>query len=194
LSRFEEEDFFNNIKNYAPGFDVMTVDADIAYYMQGSLISELHQHVFPAAKQQGYRNIVLGGISLGGYGSIWFNHEHAQEIKGLLLIAPYLGEPEIISEINTYSSVSHWRKHHSLAPDDFSSRVWYWIDDDIDLKRNNTLLAIGEKDKMLPAARILAKYLPTEQIVIGSGGHNWYGWRKLWHGLLADKSIDKLFN
>jgi len=73
LYRFEEEDFFEGIKQHSLSFDVLTVGAEIGHYMQGSLVSELQQRVIPFAKQQGYRSIVLGGVSLGGYGSIWFN-------------------------------------------------------------------------------------------------------------------------
>ncbi len=193
LFRFEEEGFFEDIKQYSLSFDVLTVGADIEYYMQGRLVSELQLHVIPFAKQQGYRNIVLGGISLGGYGSIWFNHEHADEIKGLLLIAPYLGEPEMLADIASYPDVGTWRKYQRPVKDDFSSFVWHWIDDDIGAKQNQTLLVVGSKDKMFPAAQLLSQYLPDEQVIIGSGRHNWYDWRKLWKNLLKSKRIEKLF-
>ncbi len=198
LYRFEEEGFFDGIKQYSLNFDVLTVGAEIGHYMQGSLVSELKLRVIPFAKQQGYRKIVLGGISLGGYGSIWFNHEHGDDIRGLLLIAPYLGEAEIISEIAGYSDVGAWIKHRPPVKDDtsisnLSSRVWYWIDEDIQAKKNHTLLAIGDRDKMYPAANLLAQYLTDKQVIIGSGGHNWYSWRRLWSDLLINKNIEKLF-
>lgn len=110
-----------------------------------------------------------------------------------MLIAPYLGEPDILSEIAGYSDVGTWIKHKPLVKDDFSSRVWYWIDEDIQAKRNHTLLVIGDKDKMYPAANLLMHYLPDKQVIIGSGGHNWYSWRRLWSELLINKSIEKLF-
>jgi len=194
LLRFEKEGFFTDIQQYALNFDVITVDAHIGYYAQKQLITELHETVILPAKASGYRNIILGGISLGGYGSLWYNHEYANEIKGLLLIAPYLGDDDVIASIENSPSVAVWREQHPFNAGEFEELVWHWIDEDIGFKQNQTLLVIGKKDKYYAAANILARYLPETQYIIGKGKHNWRDWRVLWLSLLKDKKINALFN
>ena len=194
LLRFEQEGFFTDIQQYAPNFDVITVDAHIGYYAQKKLIVELHETVILPAKASGYRNIILGGISLGGYGSLWYNHLYANEIQGLLLIAPYLGDEHVISSIKSSPSVAVWREQNPLDVEEFEELVWHWIDEDMPSKQNQTLLAVGKKDKYYDATNILARYLPESQYVIGKGKHNWRDWRVLWLSLLKDKKINALFN
>ena len=191
---FERADFFKDIEQYHPGFDVIVVDAHLGYYLQGVMVDELHQNIFKIAKDMGYNKIVLGGISLGGYGTLWYNFEHANEITGMLLFAPYLGDQELIDAIKSNGGVARWRIIDKPDDEDFAKKVWYWIDEGITAKRSNTLLVYGQDDKFVEAERLLAGYLPESQVIEGVGSHDWVAWRALWLELLSTRKIERLFN
>lgn len=191
---FEKAGFFENIDQYHPDFDVITVDVHLGHYLHGVMVEQLHQNVIQLAKAMGYENIVLAGISLGGYGSLWYNHEYGSEIKGLLLFAPYLGDEKLIDTIKLNGGLSKWRMTEKLEDAGFGEKVWHWIDDDLSGKRSNVLLVYGSDDKFAQAARELAENVPDSQVVEGLGAHNWPTWRVLWFSLLIDGKIRQLFD
>lgn len=75
--------------------DVLLVGLTIGYYLEGNAIRRLHAEVMQPAQARGYREIWLMGASLGGSGALLYDAAHPRVARGLLLLAPYLGESDI---------------------------------------------------------------------------------------------------
>src|SRR5690606_40867279 len=63
-----------------------------------SVVERLQQDVVLPARMRGYRHVRLVGISLGGYGSLLYSKQYGEQIAGLFLMAPFLGNRSLIAE------------------------------------------------------------------------------------------------
>ena len=80
--------------------DLVAVRAHWGYYEKHIVVERLHQDVILPARAKGYRHIWFVGISLGGWGSLQYVRQHAKEIEGMLLLAPFLGEKKVFDEVH----------------------------------------------------------------------------------------------
>jgi len=81
------------------GFDILAVDAHYGYYVERSLIPRLHEDIIIPARASGYERIWLLGVSMGGFGSLLYAEQHPEAIDGIILLAPYIGDPALANEI-----------------------------------------------------------------------------------------------
>jgi len=54
-------------------------------------------------------DIILAGISLGGYGALLYAKNHLDEIDAVLLLAPFLGSQALVQAIANTGGLSVWR-------------------------------------------------------------------------------------
>jgi pimeloyl-ACP methyl ester carboxylesterase len=104
-------------------FDVMSVDAHFAYYKERSLVSRLHEDVIVPARENGYEDIWLLGVSMGGMGALLYADQHPDIVKGLILLAPYLGNPGLPAEISAAGGLSEWSAEESQFMD-HETAIW----------------------------------------------------------------------
>ena len=95
--------------------DVLGVNALLGYYRNGSIMERLKQDVIDPAKKRGYDRIWLVGNSLGAYGAITYATRYPDDISGVVLLGAYVGDREIIREIEhadglrTWDARNHWQ-------------------------------------------------------------------------------------
>ena len=77
------------------------------YYLRRTAIERLREDVIVPAQRKGYGEIDLVGISLGGFGALYYAMHHPGEIARLFLLAPYLGEQPVVREICTAGGVKN---------------------------------------------------------------------------------------
>jgi len=176
----------------AAGVDLglVTADAHIGYYRDELLVPRLHQDVIAPLRARGAERIWLVGASLGGVGSLVYWKSHPEEIAGLVLLAPYLGEADVLDEIRRAGSLQQWRPPRPLAYDDFGRRIWLTLQQ-ITAPDSPTpvLLAYGTRDDLGPGHRLLARELPETRVFTRDGGHDWNTWAELWSGVLASGEV-----
>ncbi|HXU46864.1 MAG TPA: alpha/beta hydrolase, partial [Thermoanaerobaculia bacterium] len=165
------------------------------YYREASIIDRLHDDVIAPARARGVETIWLAGISLGGLGASLYARDRPGEIDGLALIAPYLGEDEILEEIEKAGGPRAWHPEAALAGEDVH-RLWIWFQGYAGsagptAAHPTLLLAFGEGDRLRRGQRLLARLLPPERVVTARGGHFWATWRRLWDLLLAKGEIGR---
>lgn len=160
--------------------EIVAADAHLQYYLQGGVIDRLHQDV---VRPRVDRAPWLVGISLGGLGALLFEKEHPGTARGLVLIAPYLGEPGLIREIEDAGGLAAWEPG-SFSPDDTQRALWAWIKAG-GLARVPVYLAWGRSDRFARANRLLAGILPPGQVVEVPGGHTWSAWKPAFDALVA---------
>lgn len=188
---FERHGFVAIAREKRVPCDLLAVDSHLGYFADKSIVTRLAEDVLQPAKSRGYREIWLAGISLGGLGSLLTVRQHAGEIAGVLLLAPYLGEAETIAEIEGAGGLAAWPAppvQETAEVLDFPRGLWSWLRRNLIEEEGKTLppiyLGAGRSDRFAAAHRLLARSLPPERVLSAPGGHTWRAWRELWSGFL----------
>lgn len=138
------------------------VDSHLGYFFERTITGRLREDVIAPARAQGFEEIWLVGISLGGFGALLYEKEHPGEIAGIVAIASYLGDRE-------------------QFPD-----FWTWLEGyGPDAGRTPLFLAYGERDRFAGVNGRLADRLPAGHVFRVRGRHTWATWRRAWDAFLA---------
>ncbi len=179
----------------AAGLDAVTVDLTLPYYERRVATRRLHEDVIAPARKAGYRRIWLVGVSMGGLGAIFYDHDYPGEIDGIVAIAPFLGEKNIVAEIAAAGGLDRWQPRQPLADDDFQRRLWlairtgrYGHPGHLPL-----VLGYGTHDRFAYGHRLLAANLPPERVFTTFGFHDWATWHRLWKEILASPVSPTVF-
>jgi pimeloyl-ACP methyl ester carboxylesterase len=189
IGAFERSGFINLLRQSNRVADSVVIDAHMGYYQNGSLPKRVYQDILIPFRMRGYKHFILVGISLGGYGALWINHEYGDCISGMVLLAPYLGPESLIESIEAEGDVRSWRLRLDLDPDPGPDElVWTWVDDMAEpgsSEIRSIILAFGLKDKFRGAGELLSESIPDSQIFRNSGGHDWQTWRSQWSDIIT---------
>lgn len=168
------------------GFDTIAVDAHFGYYMERSLLPRLHEDIILPARQAGYEKVWLLGISMGGFGSLLYASEHPEQVDGVILLAPFLGDRSTIEQIISAGGLRDWS---GQAPglEDYEIRVWSWLRDaTTPLDMTPLILGYGLSDGMAEGYRVLTDVIEPSSVYTLEGGHKWTTWGPLWERIAAD--------
>ena len=173
--------------------------------MNASIVTRLKEDVIDPARAKGYDRIWLIGNSLGGFGSLSYVREHPNEISGIVLLGPFLGERELIKDIRHSGGLLLWEPGDVLlkTKEDAEKHIWIWLKEhtqkgqfgagERDCPKGQgcvpkIYLGYGTYDRFTYAQDLLASLLPPEQVIAINGGHDWSTWKKLWQHFL-DQNI-----
>lgn len=181
VSEFEEEGLFRIAKEKWPDAALVAPDLHLGYYKNQTASQRLHEDVILPAKASGVETIRLVGVSMGGLGALIYDIRHPDVIDEIYLLAPFLGEEEVISEIEAADSLRKWDSG-TFEEKDFSRRLWVelrktWLEKG---KRPIVRLGCGTEDRLASSSRLLAReFLSQGDTTWIPGGHDWRTWRKL---------------
>ncbi len=162
-------------------FDMVAPNSHFAYYSERTLLERLRQDVILPAKKQGYQKIWLIGPSMGGLGSLLYVLEHPEDIDGIYLISPFLGDEELINEIKSQGGLRHWKPGDYSPDEDWQRRLWHWIQTEVAARNTAPIyLGYGNDDMYVNAQRLLATALPESHISNRDGGHDYATFKALW--------------
>ena len=167
------------------GFDTVAVDAHLGYYMQRSLLDRLHQDVIAPARAAGYENIWMLGISMGGLGSLLYAAEYPDQVDGVVLLAPFLGDRSAIETIVASGPLEQW-DGQGEGLKDYEVAIWSYIRD----ARTGSgsvpmVLGYGLSDGMAEGYEKLIDFMNPSSVYTLEGGHKWTTWRPLWDQIAA---------
>jgi pimeloyl-ACP methyl ester carboxylesterase len=190
---FAEEGFVSAARASGIKADMIGVEAHLGYYEKKEFLPRLKQDVIDPARRQGYENIWLVGISLGGFGAIWYDLENPGDMTGIVALAPYLGEPEIVAEVAQAGGLKAWRTAANLELDD-QHKIWRGLKSYERRERceGRVYLGYGRQDKFATPDGMLAAILPQKQIFTIEGGHDWSAWRPLWDEILKSGALTQI--
>ena len=167
------------------GFDTIAADAHFGYYMKRSLLPRLHEDIVLPAREAGYENVWLLGISMGGFGSLLYASENPDLIDGVILLAPYLGERSSLEEIAASGGLQNWDSSSSRM-EDFEIGIWTWLRE----AETPVILGYGEADSMADGYRqVMNSVLEPSNIYTLEGGHKWTTWKPLWERIAAELEL-----
>ncbi|RBA25057.1 alpha/beta hydrolase [Herminiimonas fonticola] len=189
---FVRNGFVSALRERNIAADIVIADMHIAYYTAELMLERLHQDIVLPARQKGYAHIWLIGISLGGYGSLLYARQHATEVDGLFLMAPFLGNRSLLAEIGKLC-LSEWQPGEVSAQDG-DRRLWAWLKGYSEQDQTGLPLlyiGYGTEDRFAGSNRTLARVLPENQVMTTDGGHEWLPWQRLWIDFLDRKILPR---
>jgi pimeloyl-ACP methyl ester carboxylesterase len=181
------EGFVSAVRERQVPVDLQLVDAHLAYYGDRTVVDRLRQDIVLPARQAGYRQIWLVGISLGGMGALAYAMDHGSEVDGLFLLAPYLGTRGVQKEIAAAGGLRRWQPDATAGDDEDERRLWRWLAGRANASgeaQPPIWQGYGRDDRFAPAHRLLATALPAAHSQELPGSHDWTAWRALWAAFL----------
>jgi pimeloyl-ACP methyl ester carboxylesterase len=179
---FLREGFVKAARARALPVDLVFVELKVQHLTDRTILRRLRHEVVLPARALGCRSIWLGGISIGGFVALAYAERYPEEIDGLCLLAPYLGNHIVTGEIERANGVHEWTPGE-LAADDDERRIWRFIKEH--RARPSPLhLGFGRDDRFADSHRMMASALAPECVDVVPGGHEWPVWRQLWENFL----------
>lgn len=196
---FVENGFVTSLRARNIAADVVSADAHLDYYTAGQLVQRLHDDVIKPARTKGYTSIWLIGISLGGYGSLLYTSQHDNEISGIFLMAPFLGNRSLLAQI-AQQTLPLWQADAAIMYDE-EVQLWLWLKQycaqekkascDANGSSNDALplyIGYGTEDRFTASNRMLAENLSDQHVMTTEGGHDWQAWHRLWE-IFLDRDV-----
>jgi pimeloyl-ACP methyl ester carboxylesterase len=181
---FLREGFVRAARERRLPVDFVFVELKLEHLTDRTILRRLRDEIVLPAKALRCHSIWLGGISMGGFIALAYAARFTQEIDGLCLLAPYLGNHIVIGEIERANGLDRWNPG-DLAEDDDERRIWQFIKE----QRNGTAplplhLGFGSDDRFAESHRLMAAALPSDSVDVVPGAHEWPAWRQLWENFL----------
>lgn len=191
---FEHHGFVADLTRRGLSVDIIAADATAGYYARGSFVERLASDVVGPARARGYQQVWLIGMSLGGMGTLYYARSRPADVTGVLALAPYLGEPELIAEIDEQGGLASWQappRVDALTPDNYQREIWRWLQA---IRRGaeagpDIYLGFGRSDKLARADALLADALPDDHVSVIPGAHDWHTWRHLFDQFVRDSDF-----
>jgi pimeloyl-ACP methyl ester carboxylesterase len=179
---FQREGFVTAIHARSLPLDLVLVELKLTHLSDRTILRRLRHELVLPARALGCQSIWLGGISLGGFVALAYAERYPDEVDGLCLFAPYLGNHIITGEIERANGVHEWTPGE-LADDDDERRIWRFIKEQRD-RPSPLHLGFGSEDRFAASHRMMAAALAPANVDVVPGGHEWPAWRRLWENFL----------
>lgn len=183
---FVRHDFGGLARAAGAPLELVAVDAHFGYYRNRSVVIRLDEDFVAPLRARG-QTVWLTGISLGGIGSLLYAAEHPERVEGLLLLSPFLGDPELLDEIRRAGGPLAWQPPASIGVEDWQRRVWSFLRDWHTRRgpKPEIYVGFGSSDDFAGGNRMLAELLPADHVREIPGDHDWKTWTRLWQDFLA---------
>ena len=171
-----------------PDADVLLTGLTMPFYRQGRATQRLHDEVIQPARRKAYQQVWLAGISLGGMGALLYDSEYPDQIDGLLLLSPYLGEDAIHQHIRTAGSLAAWQAGppQAIGPATFQHELWRSLQGwpERPQRTDSTWIAYGADEPFRHPIELMTPLLHADHVVMLPGKHNWTLWKPAMRQLL----------
>jgi pimeloyl-ACP methyl ester carboxylesterase len=179
---FLEAGFADAVVRRQVPLDLVFVDLDMQHLDDQGVVTRLRSEIVLPALEMGV-TVWLAGVSLGGLIALDFVVNFPNEVDGLCLFAPYLGNRMLTAEI-TAAGLADWEPGE-LAETDSERRIWRYIKTRVDSRPLH--LGFGKDDRFSAAQLLLARELPAGSVDMIEGGHEWRTWGALWEKFLDSR-------
>jgi len=189
IADFEKEGLLAALRETGVRADTVVVDAHLGYYYKRTAIERLRADVLQPARQQGYRRIVLVGVSLGGLGALLCERDHPGSVDALVLLGPYLGSKAgLFDRIDQAGGPAAWAAGRDPRAGGVEEQIWIFLGTRL-AALPPTWLLTGRGDTYARGHRLLGGMLPAARVATIAGAHDWATWRALWREACADPDL-----
>jgi enterochelin esterase-like enzyme len=179
---FLREGFVDSVRRRRLPVDLLLVDPELAHLTDRSVLQQLRSKAVVQARAAGCASVWLAGISMGGFLALLYAQCFPGDLDGLCLLAPYLGNRMITSEIARTGALDG-EPDSTLDALDEERRIWRYIKDR-GVQAQPLYLGFGREDRFAASHRLLAAELPAAAVDEVDGGHDWPVWQRLWNTFL----------
>lgn len=179
---FVREGFVRAVRERGLALDLMFVELSLQHLTDRTVLRRLRHELVLPSRAAGCRTLWLGGLSLGGFVALAYAERYPQEIDGLCLFAPYLGNRIITGEIERTGGLQQWMPGE-LAEEDDERRIWRYVKGQSE-RKVPLHLGFGSEDRFADGHRLMAAALAPASVDSVSGEHDWPTWRRLWENFL----------
>jgi len=147
----------------------------------GRLFEErLREDIIEPARQRGYAEIWLAGISIGGFGTLLYSSLHGEAITGAIAIAPFVARDNVLEEVTDAGGLREWQIEP--AADDWQRQLLRWLKGYADPDEPRPLLYVGfgTDDGYSQMEQVLDGVLDAGHFRSAPGDHDWPPWKQLW--------------
>lgn len=189
--KFKDEAFFSLARKAGVTADMVSANVNIFHLAKEMMIERIEKDVFVQAKNSGYKNIWLVGVSLGGLNSLLFNIKHEKDICGVVTLAPYVANTPLIEDLRDAKEVKNWKPdsdESKLALEKRLQFLWLWLKEKSSKnKLNNLYLGYGKQDRYIDAIKLFENILDKNHVVSVEGGHTWVTGQMVWKKQLSSR-------
>jgi pimeloyl-ACP methyl ester carboxylesterase len=182
---FARHGFITMAQGCVLDLDCVAVDATISYYLDGSVADRIQREIVIPARTHHYREIWLVGVSMGGLGAFFHQRAFPDQIDGLILLAPFVGDdPKLFTDIDAAGGAALWAR---VQPSGDAARNSATYQRDLWLflgglpcppaSKRQIWVAYGNRDRLLPGIERLSTVIPPERMFRLPGGHTWDVWK-----------------
>ena len=182
--QFVEAGFASAVLHRDLPLDLVFVDLELQHLGDRTVLAQLREQFVLPALEAGMA-LWLGGISLGGLFALHYAHAYPGDLSGVCLLAPYLGNRMLTSEIAMASGLAAWEPG-TLAETDDERQIWRYIKSRT-VDSSPLYLGYGRQDRFAEAHHLLATSLPAGAVNVIEGGHDWPTWSRLWENFLDQR-------
>lgn len=183
---FQREGFVTLVRKRSIPIDITLADMNLECITNGTALTQLREEIIHPTRQNGYENIWLIGISIGGFMATLYADYYPGEIHGLGLIAPYPGSRMITETIKANGGLLDWSPE-KISSEDYEARSWYWLKQHA-TEGSKVYLGYGSEDRFATAHTEMSTVIPPHRAIRIPGGHDWQTWKNIWSEFL-DRGI-----
>jgi pimeloyl-ACP methyl ester carboxylesterase len=178
---FRQAGFADAVAARGLRIDLVATDAHLGYYRGRSVVERLRADIIAPARAAGYEQVWIVGTSLGGLGGLIYLKEHPGDLSGVLSIAPFLGDDELIREIELAGGATGWAAPQKVDGEDVGITLWRWLSAGRPGSESVPVhLGWGSLDDFDRSNRLLAQMLPPGRTYPVDGGHDFKAWSLVW--------------
>ena len=122
---FLEAGFARAVQRRKTPMDLCFVDLELQYLGDTAALLRLRDELVLPARNMGV-SLWLAGISLGGMIALDYAATYPNDLDGLFLLSPYLGNRMLIAEIAAAPELGSWQPG-PLADSDAERRIWRYL-------------------------------------------------------------------
>lgn len=171
---------FESIERHRLAVDLCVPDLGLDTVSTGEALPAVQESILEPARTA-YRQVWLGGISLGGLLSLCQKADHPATVDGLCLIAPYPGSRLTIRAIENAGGLDAWEPDDEQRADP-EFRAWQWLKSPGDCP---VFIGYGTEDRFAEGMSAMANRFPEGNRSLVPGGHDWSAWRQLWEDFVG---------
>ncbi|HJL17168.1 MAG TPA: alpha/beta hydrolase [Sandaracinaceae bacterium LLY-WYZ-13_1] len=190
--QFFEHGFVEDAAAASDRCDLLVVDSHVGYFQRGIIAERLSEDVLRVARARGYREIWMVGISMGGLGALLAAERHPDEVRGIVLISPWLGDEGLAREVSDEGLLA-WSPPPlepgatGMRADSVRALTWLRAH-----RHANPEIHLGAAtdDRWYYMSEIAADAVPSARTITVEGTHGWAAWRRIWRRLLRSPPWD----
>lgn len=207
LGAYRRRDFAGMAARAGVSAEYLEVDAHLGYYQAETVSRRLHEDVVLPAHQRGVHKIWIAGISMGGLGGLLYAKDHPGQVRGVIALAPYLGDTEP-ANVATAGGLAQWKPGAPRQIADYERQLWAWLKSylggagaDASAGTGNhraaapipteLYIGYGLSDELAPADKLLADVLHPDRVFTVPGSHDWRTWTALWRAVLEGGALQR---